>query len=68
MRAAAGDRLVIKGHYVGQPDRDAEILDVRGADGSPPFLVRWEEDGHEGLFYPGSDAVVEHFPHHAPRR
>jgi hypothetical protein len=68
MRAAAGDRLVIKGHYVGQPDRDAEILDVRGADGSPPYLVRWEEDGHEGLFYPGSDAVVEHFRHHVSGR
>jgi hypothetical protein len=24
--------------------------------------VRWE-DGHEGLFYPGSDAHVQHFEH-----
>ena len=27
MKAAAGDRLLIKGHYVGEPDRDAEILE-----------------------------------------
>jgi hypothetical protein len=24
--------------------------------------VRWGDDGHEGLFFPGSDAAVEHFP------
>jgi hypothetical protein len=68
MHAAVGDRLVIKGHYVGQPDRDAEILEVHGPSGSPPYLVRWEEDGHEGLFYPGSDAVVEHFCHGVSKR
>jgi hypothetical protein len=27
--------------------------------------VRWEDDGHEGLFFPGSDASVEHYPRHA---
>ena len=63
MRAAAGDRLVIKGHHVGEPDRDAEILEVHGEDGGPPWLVRWADDGHEGLFFPGSDAMIEHFPH-----
>jgi hypothetical protein len=59
MRAHVGDRLVIKGHHVGEADRDAEILEVRGEDGAPPFLVRWDDDGHEGLFFPGSDALVE---------
>jgi hypothetical protein len=61
MKASVGDRLVIKGHHVGEPDRDAEILEVHGADGAPPWLVRWSDDGHEGLFFPGSDAMVEHF-------
>jgi hypothetical protein len=63
MRAAVGDRLVIKGHHLGEPDRDAEILEVHGGDGAPPWLIRWEEDGRVGLFFPGSDAEVEHFPH-----
>jgi hypothetical protein len=63
MQASAGDRLIIKGHHVGEPDRDAEILEVLGEDGGPPFQVRWDDDGHEGLFFPGSDAVVEHFKH-----
>jgi hypothetical protein len=59
MRAAVGDRIVIKGHRLGEPDRDCEVLEVRGADGGPPFVVRWEEDGHEALFFPGSDAAVQ---------
>jgi hypothetical protein len=63
MRASVGDRLVIKGHHVGDPDRDAEILEVRGADGGPPYIVRWDDTGHETLFFPGSDAVIEHFEH-----
>jgi hypothetical protein len=62
MKATAGDRLVIKGHYVGEPDRDAEILEVRGEGGAPPYLVRWSDDGHEGLFFPSTDATIEHFP------
>jgi hypothetical protein len=65
MHAKAGDRLVIKGHRVGEPDRDAEILEVLGAGGEPPFLVRWSDDGHESQIFPGNDAVVER---RTPRR
>jgi hypothetical protein len=62
MQASVGDRIVVRGHNVGDPDKDGEIIEVHGEDGNPPFLVRWSTDGHEGLFFPGSDAVVEHFP------
>jgi hypothetical protein len=58
MRAQVGDRLVIRRHKVGEPDRDAEVLEVRGAGGQPPYVVRWS-DGRVGLFLPGSDAFVE---------
>ena len=34
------------------------VLAVEGPDGSPPFLVRWEDDGHESLVFPGPDAHV----------
>ncbi len=64
MKAAVGDRIVVKGHRIHEHDRDAEILEVRGEDGGPPFLVQWADDGHVGLYFPGSDAVVEHFPAH----
>lgn len=63
LRASAGDRLVIRGHEVGEPERDAEILEVLGDEGAPPYVVRWEEDGHVSEFFPGSDAYVQHFEH-----
>jgi hypothetical protein len=59
--AKPGDRLVIHGHHTGELPRDAEILEVLGDDGGPPYLVRWEDDGHVSRFYPGSDAFVQHF-------
>jgi hypothetical protein len=59
MRAAIGDRLHVHGHTVGEHDRLGEIVEVRGSDGGPPYLVRFE-DGHEGLVFPGPDAVIEH--------
>jgi hypothetical protein len=61
MHANIGDRIVIKGHHVGEPDRDAEILEVHGTGGTPPYVVRWSDDGHEGLFFPGPDATVQQF-------
>ena len=68
MRASVGDRMIIKGHHLGEPDRDGEILEVRGPDGEPPFVVRWDDDGHTGLFFPGPDAAVEHFEHERAER
>ncbi|WP_107653733.1 DUF1918 domain-containing protein [Nocardia suismassiliense] len=58
MIANVGDRLLVHGHVVGQGDRQAEIIEVRGPEGSPPYLVRYA-DGHESLVYPGPDAIVE---------
>jgi hypothetical protein len=58
MQAKAGDRIVVKGHRIGEPDRDCLVLEVRGQEGGSPYLVRWADDGHEGLYFPGSDAVV----------
>ena len=37
--------------------RDGEIVEVRGPDGGPPYLVRWA-DSHTGLYFPGPDAHV----------
>jgi len=67
MKANAGDMLVVRGHHLGEPDRMGEILEVHGAEGGPPFVVRWDDDGHQGLVFPGPDAAVER-PHTAPRR
>lgn len=59
MRAKVGDRLVILGHRVGEPERDARILEVRGDHGGPPYLVEWSDDGHVSLLFPGADAVID---------
>ncbi len=59
MRAVVGDQLHIHGRVVGQPEQTAEVIEVRGRDGSPPYLVR-HDDGHESLVFPGPDASLEH--------
>lgn len=57
MQAKVGDCLVVESHSADAHRREGEIIEVRGADGSPPFVVRWP-DGHEGLMFPGPDAHV----------
>ncbi len=59
MRAEVGDRLHVHSRVVGQPEQTAEIIEIRGKDGAPPYVVR-HADGHEALVFPGSDSVVEH--------
>ncbi len=46
------------GHVVGQKDRSGEIIEIRGPNGGPPYVVRFD-DGHTGLVYPGPDAVIQ---------
>jgi hypothetical protein len=43
MRANVGDRIVIKGHRAGQPDRDCEVIGLFGF--------------HGGLTTPSSDQL-----------
>ncbi|MEI5099602.1 DUF1918 domain-containing protein [Streptomyces sp. PmtG] len=60
MQASVGDRLLIHGRIVGQHDRTAEVIEVLGTDGGPPYRVRFE-DGHETVMSPGPDTVVRPF-------
>ena len=64
LTAHPGDRVVIHRHRLGEPVRDAEILSALGPDGSPPFRVRWSDTGDVTLFFPGSDASVDHLTGH----
>ncbi len=61
MQAEVGDKLIVRGHRVGDPERKGVITEVQGANGAPPYQVRWS-DGHESSLYPSSDAIVEHVP------
>jgi len=58
MHATKGDWLVVESSVLDRPSRKGLILEVEGPDGSPPFLVRWADNGHEGLIFPGPDAHV----------
>ena len=51
MREEVGDELTVKGRHQGDEERHGEILRVDGADGAPPYVVRWR-DGHESVFFP----------------
>jgi hypothetical protein len=51
--------LRVHSKVVGARDRVGEIVEVRGSEGGPPYLVRFP-DGHETLVFPGPDSVVEH--------
>jgi Domain of unknown function (DUF1876)/Domain of unknown function (DUF1918) len=57
MRARAGDRIILAGELVDQPTRAGEVVEARGVDGGPPYVVRWE-DGHTSTMFPGPGAVL----------
>lgn len=66
MYASVGDRLVVRSNHVDGPVREGEILEVRHTDGSPPYVVRWSDTGHQALVYPGPDAEVHPLHHQQP--
>jgi hypothetical protein len=59
MRAVIGDRLHVHSRAVGGAPQFAEVIEVLGADGGPPYRVRYE-DGHEAIVFPGPDSTIEH--------
>jgi hypothetical protein len=58
MKASVGDRIVIASATLDRPVRDGRIVEVRHADGSPPYVVEWSDNGQQGLVFPGPDAHV----------
>ncbi|OSC56561.1 hypothetical protein B5181_34220 [Streptomyces sp. 4F] len=47
------------GRVVGEHDKVAEIVEVMGKEGAPPYRVRFE-DGHEAVCSPGPDSEIRH--------
>ena len=60
MFANVGDELIIEGHRIGKPRRVGKVEEVRGDDGGPPYLVRWDDTDRATLLYPGVDCRIEH--------
>jgi hypothetical protein len=66
MHAKVGDRLVMEGIHLGDPRRIGIVLALSHPDGTPPYTVRWLDNGREALVFPGSEARIE--PPSADRR
>jgi len=60
MNAKVGDRLVLESHQENTARRFAVIERLEHLDGTPPYWVRWQDTGHQGLFFPGPDCHLEH--------
>jgi hypothetical protein len=61
MKAVVGDELTVKGRHQGDVERHGEIIEIHGEEGSPPYVVQWQ-DGHESIFFPSADTVASHKP------
>ena len=59
MQAVIGDRLHVHSRAVGQTEQSAVVIEIHGGNGTPPYLVRYE-DGRQALIVPGPDCTVEH--------
>ncbi|GAA3340536.1 hypothetical protein GCM10020358_28530 [Amorphoplanes nipponensis] len=59
MKAHIGDRLVLEGTHLGDARRTAVITGLPHGDGSPPYEVRWLDDGRTTLIYPGPQGRIE---------
>jgi hypothetical protein len=57
MQANIGDKIVVHSRRVGEPGRQGVITALRRPDGSPPYVVRWD-DGREVVFYPSADSTI----------
>jgi hypothetical protein len=58
MQASTGDVIEVEAHTVGRPHRTCTVLEVRGTDGGPPYLVQWNDRENPSLYFPGTDAQV----------
>jgi hypothetical protein len=58
MHAHPGDMLVVPHPQVGVPDRTGQILQVKGDNGSPPYVVQWNDDTRSESFIPGPEATI----------
>lgn len=59
MQGAVGDRVVVPGRHVGDPERHGEVLEVHGEGSQCRYTVRWD-DGHEAIVVPGAEMRFLH--------
>jgi hypothetical protein len=60
MHASVGDEIMVDPVHVGEPSRRGEILEVLVKNDVTHYRVRWDDNGHETIFYPGSTTHTVH--------
>jgi hypothetical protein len=58
MHAVVGDAIVVDSRKQDSTRRRGEVIEVIGDGDTRHYRVRWH-DGHESLYFPGSDAHVD---------
>ncbi len=58
MLAKTGDWLITEQPVLGKEPRMGLIVEVHSSDGSPPYLVKWTDNDHTALVFPGPDSIV----------
>ena len=57
MHATVGDEIVVDAMHTGDMQRKGEVIEVLDEGAAVHYRVRWA-DGHESVYFPGSDAHV----------
>jgi hypothetical protein len=60
--------IEVRGRQIDDLVRRGEVLEVQGEDGGPPYLLQWDDNPHQCIFFPGPDAVVRHLEHEPTSR
>ena len=61
MFAAVGDRVFVESVRPGH-EHMGRIVALRHSDGTPPYVVRWDDTGTETLHFPRADSRIEPAP------
>jgi hypothetical protein len=61
MFAAVGDRVFVESVRPGH-EHMGRIVALRHSDGTPPYVVRWDDTGTETLHFPRADCRIEPAP------
>jgi hypothetical protein len=68
MQAHRGDEIVIEPLQVGGHRRIGQVLQVLGRPGHERYRIRWDDDGHESIFFPSSGSSFVHVNELLPKR
>jgi len=58
-KGSIGDELVVDAPHLGEVGRKGEIVEVLDRGNVLHYRVHWD-DGHESVYFPGSDSHVIH--------